>query len=77
MLVRVLKIHPCDGKFRFGGGQTQPWVEVDWFRDDEFPLTPETEYQFRNFIEPKDYNDGSPLLVLHPEHSFTINYETP
>lgn len=77
MLIRVLKIAPTDGRFRFGGGQPQPFVEVDWFRDDDYPLTPDTEDEYRKGLEPKDYNDGSPLLVLHPRHSFTINYKAP
>jgi len=75
MLIRALKIAPTDGGFRFGDGQPQTFVEVDWFRDDDYPLTLDTEMDYWRFLESKVYNDGSPLLVLSPRHSFTINYE--
>ena len=76
MLVRVLKIPKTDGGFRFSSGLPQTFVEVDWFRDDHFPITPESEADYRDFISSKSYfEEGTPFLVLHPTHSFTIGYE--
>lgn len=40
MLIRILEIPASDEKFRFGGGQIQPFKEVDWFRDDNGTASP-------------------------------------
>lgn len=86
MLVRVLEIPPSSGGFCFGSGNPQTFVEVDWFRD-ETPMEPnapgmmETEdgrKEIAEFVKAKNYFDRSKsYLVLHPSHSFTINYAAP
>lgn len=83
-LVRVLEIPPSDGKFRFGGGAPQTFVEVDWFRDDPGVIptpnfgTTEGREQVEKFIRQKNYFDpAKAYLVLHPQHSFTIGYKAP
>lgn len=80
MLIRVFEIPAKTGTFHFGGGEPQAFVEVDWFRDDEYsPGDDPAKWQsdMRGFIEKKRYSRGQPLLVLHPTHPFTINYEAP
>jgi hypothetical protein len=84
-LIRVFEIpvaeHMARG-FLFGGGKPVAFLQVDWFRDDEHPLTAETQADYAKFIEPKGYAAsararGAALLVLSPTHSFTIGYEAP
>jgi len=80
MLIRVLEIPPKTGNFHFNGGEPQVFTEVDWFRDDEYPPGDDPvkwQEDMRQFIAGKQYNQGQPLLVLHPTHSFTINYDAP
>lgn len=87
-LIRVLEIPSSDGNFRFGGGQPQMFVEVDWFHDaseiPDFPpgevvptvLTEEGRSRLTEFIMEKNYFDRSKAyLVLCPLFSFTINYD--
>ena len=82
MLIRVLEIAKSNGEFCFGGGNEQVWKEVDWFRDDPPPLgdtqtmdTEEGRAQIIGFIKQKNYYDSSKAyLVLHQNHSVTINY---
>lgn len=77
MLIRVFEIPPPTGRFHFGGGEVQRFVEVDWFRDDE-GASPGGQQQITDFIQAKRYyRDGQAYLVLHPLHSFTINYAAP
>ena len=83
MLVRILEIPESTGNFHFGGGEPQTFMEVDWFRDEQ-PTEPdspgmmETEEgraQIADFVKGKRYYDpAKAYLVLHPGHSFTINY---
>jgi hypothetical protein len=87
MLVRVFEIPPPTGTFHFSSGEPQSFIEVDWFRDDPSPLSPErpplftTEEgraQVRRFIEAKRYFDpAKAYLVLHPTHPFTMGYAAP
>lgn len=76
-LIRVLEIPRSDGYFRFGGGQVQPFVEVDWFRDDSGPSMSDAEGrgQLEAYIKQKKYfNPLKAYLVLHQDASFTIGY---
>lgn len=86
MLVRVLEIPAPSGNWHFGGGEAQAFIEVDWFRDEQQlePDTPgmmETEEgrtQITSFVMGKRYYDpAKAYLILHPSHSFTINYSGP
>lgn len=79
MLIRVLEIPPSSGDFHFQGGESQTFVEVDWFRDDKGMMAnPEGRDFIRHFIIDKNYYDpAKSYLVLHPKNSFTINYEAP
>ena len=83
MLIRILEIPEPSGNYHFGSGEPQTFVEVDWFRDDplmgqEGPGMMETEEgraQIADFVKGKRYYDPTKAyLVLHPGHSFTINY---
>ncbi len=86
MLIRVLEIAEPTGNFHFGSGEPQTFMEVDWFRDEQ-PMEPdspgmmETEEgraQIADFVKGKRYYDpAKSYLVLHPGHSFTINYSAP
>lgn len=80
-LIRVLEIPPSSGNFHFGGGEPQKFVEVDWFRDDDdFQMiaTPEGREDIANYLKAKRYFDPKKAyLVLHQEHTFTINYKAP
>ncbi len=79
MLIRVFVIPPPTGEFHFSGGEAQTFTEVDWFRDDNGMMDTELgRAQIRKFVEGKGYyNSALSFLVLHPEHSFTLNYEAP
>lgn len=64
----------------FGGTHPVAFGQVDWFRDDFKPLTPENEEDYRAFISGKVYakaaaSFGSAILVLGPKHAFTIGYD--
>jgi hypothetical protein len=78
MLVRVLEIPPSSGRFHFGGGERQTWIEVDWFRDDDnlFLRDDYPEQMTRWLKQKKYYRPDKAYLVLHPLKPFTINYET-
>jgi hypothetical protein len=61
-------------------------VQVDWFRDDAgsnlieqpTPGTPEWVAALTKFIGYKKYYDKTmPFLIVHPEHTFTLNYTAP
>jgi hypothetical protein len=85
MLVRVFEIPPPTGRFHFQGGEPQTFVEVDWFRDDPAPDMDRPDFGslegrqiITEFIQGKRYYRGDrSYLVLHPLHSFTINYAAP
>ena len=79
MLIRVLEIAPCSGKFCHGGGVPTPFIEVDWFRDEDGMMAEEEgRKQIADFVKGKKYFDpGKAYLVLHQGHSFTINYSAP
>lgn len=74
-LVRVFKVPPPTGEYCFHQ-RPAPFVEVDWFRDDQGMMESETgRSEIREFIEKKIYaKDGSALLVMSPAASFTIDY---
>lgn len=86
MLVRVLEIPAPSGNFHFCGGELQTFVEVDWFRDEQ-PMEPDSpgmmeseegRAQIADFVRGKRYFDpAKAYLILHPGHSFTINYSAP
>lgn len=82
-LVRVFMIpKPLPRDYHFAGSELVPFLEVDWFRDDLMQYHQLTHDQvcaeLSNFIKGKlYYRDNLSFLVLHPEHSFTINYEAP
>lgn len=70
------------------GGVAQTFIQVDWFDDSppddglskRFPVVGTAEWQdaLSAFIRGKRYyRPDRSFLVLHPEHSFTINYEAP
>ena len=61
--------------YRFGGGMPMPFVEVDWFRDDEGRmLGPTGRSEVEEFIRGKRYfREGYAYLVLHPTHPMVIN----
>ena len=53
------------------------FLEVDWFRDDEYNMmdTEKGRLQIIDFIKGKRYyTPNKSYLVLHQNHSFTINY---
>lgn len=88
MLVRVFEI-PRNMRvgYLFQGGVPVALNIVDWFRDDALwdnPLTGITrvksrevfEKEIKAFIQNKQYfTTNSSYLILHPEFSFTINYQ--
>ena len=79
-LVRVLQIAVSTGRFHFGGGEAQAFIEVDWFRDDEHDLmeTDAGRLEIERFIKAKRYfNAQKAYLVLHERHTFTIGYKAP
>lgn len=77
-LIRVLEIPPSSGEFHFAGGERQPFVEVDWFRDDDYPPKDRWEAELTEFVMAKRYyRPERAYLVLGPERSFTINYKAP
>jgi hypothetical protein len=79
-LIRVLEIPPTSGNFHFRGGEAQPFVEVDWFRDDSGPSmsTPEGRNSIEAFIKGKKYFDPKKAyLVLHQDATFTLGYLAP
>ncbi len=84
-LIRVLEIAPKTGNFHFDGGEPQTFIEVDWFRDDPSPPneqsmmpTEEGRKQITKFIRGKKYYDpNKAYLILHQEHTFTLNYSAP
>lgn len=59
MLIRVLEIPKSSGGDCFMGGNPQTWVEVDWFRDDSFPLTPDTIGEYESHVKQRRYYDPS------------------
>lgn len=76
-LIRVFEIPPKTRPldFHFDGGQPFEFIEIDWFRDDEHILE-NNRTMIEGFIERKKYFDRSKsYLVLHPTHTFTINYK--
>lgn len=78
MLIRVLEVPPSSGQFHFGGGEAQTFVEVDWFRDDMYPLTDETRAEYEKQLRAKNYfKPDRAYLVLHPTCSFTVGYDAP
>ena len=85
MLIRVLEIPPPTGNMHFGknNGEPQTFIEVDWFRDDpldgvQHMFTEEGRERIAKFIRDKKYFDPEKAyLVLHQEHTFTINYKAP
>jgi hypothetical protein len=78
MLIRVLEIPKPTGNFHFRGGEPQTFVEVDWFRDDVYPLTAETRQMYEDDLRKKRYfKEDRAYLVLHPTHTFTIGYDAP
>ncbi len=87
MLVRVLEIPPPSRRFHFADGEAQHrhrvgerFVEVDWFLawDDQTFASLEGQQQITEFIQAKNYyRTDQAYLVLHPLHSFTINYAAP
>lgn len=86
MLVRVLEIPTPSGNSHFNGGEPQQFVEVDWFSDENqmdpdepgMMETGEGRQQVAEFIQGKQYfHPSKSYLVLHPSHSFTINYHAP
>lgn len=80
MLVRVFQIPPPTGAFCFEGGNLAAFTEIDWFRDDELAHLEREAYiaAMTNFLMHKQYyREGVPILILHPLHSFTLNYEAP
>ena len=88
-LIRVFEIPPPDPRYCFGDGKLMPFREVDWFMDSlvhpslqeddlaKHSITTEPGRLFlTDFIRQKRYyRPGVPLLVLHPQVSFTIGYE--
>ncbi len=86
MLIRVLEIPAPTGNFHFGGGEPQTFIEVDWFQDDTGP-DPEGptlhDYPLEEFqsliiehVKMKNYyQEGKAYLILHPDRTFTINYD--
>lgn len=76
MLIRVLEIPKSNGKFCFGGGNPQTWIEVDWFRDNNRMMETESgREEIEKFIKHKNYfNPEKSYLVLHQNHTFTIGY---
>lgn len=81
MLIRVLEIPPYSGNFHHLGGEPTPFIEVDWFRDDQEPPMMANEdgrEQISDFIKGKKYFDPEKAyLVLHQNHPFTIGYSAP
>lgn len=84
MLIRVLEIPKSSEAFCFGGGHPQTWIEFDWFRDDPSLAIPdqptmataEGRVMIADFIKKKAYfREDKAYLVLHQDHTFTINYE--
>lgn len=82
-LVRVFEMPTFSGGFRFGGGKSETFVEVDWFRDDDGLGAPdittsEGRAAWEAFIKNKKYYKADrAFLVLHPSHPFTIGYLAP
>ena len=75
-LIRVFEIPKPNRKYCFGAGVPQSFVNVDWFRDDHDPLTPDTVEEYKEFIKRKSYfSPHKSLLVLHPTCSFTMGYD--
>lgn len=84
MLIRVLELPDFAPGFRFGGQVTATFKDLDWFRDeprpDDMPEIGTLEWRayVEKFVRAKRYFDPErAYLVLHPEHSFTINYTAP
>jgi len=86
-LIRVLEIPPPTGTYHFRSGEPQTFIEVDWFRDDDYieghPDAPVmTTERGREliiaFIKQKRYfKPGKAFLVLHQDYSMTIGYSAP
>lgn len=79
-LVRVLEIPATAGNFHFAGPEAQPFMEVDWFRDDNGPsmATPEGRSAIERFIKSKKYYEPTKAyLVLHQDAAFTLGYSAP
>jgi len=79
MQIRILEIPPSSGNFHFSGGEPQPFIEVDWFRDEDGMMNDdEGRDQITKFIKGKNYFDpNKAYLVLHQAHTFTIGYSAP
>jgi hypothetical protein len=76
MLVRVFEIPTFIGAtFHFDRGQPMRFVEVDWFRDDDMPLSePASRSAMDAYVRSKNYfNPDYAYLVLHPTHPLVIN----
>ena len=77
-LVRVLEIPPSSGKFHFHGGEPQTFIEVDWFRDDDYPPEDRWQAELTTFLESKSYyRPDKAYLVLGDKRCFTIGYKAP
>lgn len=79
MLIRVFEIPPPTGNFHFSGGERQSFVEVDWFRSDGGHPVDMSKQEGRDLVEEnvrqkRYFKPDRAYLVLHPVHSFTINY---
>ena len=87
MLIRVLEIPPSTGNFHFGGGEIQPFIEVDWFRDEGHPdhdadFEMMTIQEGRTAVEEmirrkKYFSPDKAYLVLAQQNTFTIGYSAP
>jgi hypothetical protein len=79
-LIRVLEIPDLTADFLFSGGKPFTFIQLDWFRDDGYPIdgTAEKRTHLTEFIKKKGYyKEGRAYLVLHPIHPFVIGYEAP
>lgn len=75
-LVRVFKIPTRNGNFIFGAERTACFTEVDWFQDvDGFMGSESGREKIAEFVLKKEYaKNDTPLLIMSPTASFTINY---
>lgn len=81
-LVRVFEMPQEFAKgFLFSGPRAATFMEVDWFRDEDGNpsfATEEGRTAVAEFLRVKNYfRRDRAYLVLHPQHSFTIDYEAP
>ena len=76
MLLRIFELPKLPTPiFLFGEGVKHAFREVDWFRDDECPITEEANRAtLEQFIRCKRYfKEDHVYLVLHPTHPMIIN----